>query len=68
MEKIYIVYAEEDVYLVKASSRKEATDIIYKEDIEPYIEYAGKFAIKKSDLRVVLLDDAFSNKKFIGLT
>ena len=54
-EKLFIVYDDnsEEIYLVKASSKNNARDIVYNEYIIPYANYnRGYISTKKSELRV----------------
>lgn len=69
MENIYIVYADDDVYLVKTTSEKEAVNIVYNEEIEPMSNMRrGYISTRKSDLRAILVDEEMGNKKIICLT
>lgn len=69
MENIYIVYADDDVYLVKTTSEKEAINLIYNEEIEPKSRYRREYiSTKKSDLRAIAIEEEMNHKKIVCLT
>lgn len=58
MEKIYIVYVEEDIFLVKASNKKEAVNMLYTDWIKPM-----NSLIKKSDIKTLTPEEVLGNNK-----
>ena len=65
---LYVVYVEEDIYLVKAHNKKEAINIVYDNEIDLYHKYAKDYVILKSDLRAVPLNELMKDHSFISLS